>query len=311
MNPRIVAVVACALGVVWWRAPAGAQVDVEASLQRYDYLLYEPLLLEVSVTNRSARPVKLESRDGKPWLQIMVAKVSGEIVPPRRQFEADPLELEAGKSVTRVVNLAELFFLEENSRCEVSVKLVMPSGQEKRIGNVKFFVGKGVTVWEETVGVLVAAEQTVEAAKPAEAAAKAEEPRPGPKYSFVRNHGVLQKPAASAAVKEEQRTYSLIRFATQGDNNFLYLRVSDPDSGIIYGCYPLGKVLPFYKPQARLDNDRNLHVLFQTGARLHVYYRVSPQARVLERADVTSHLSTPALERREDGFVFLSGGERR
>jgi hypothetical protein len=329
------------VGATRWVDAVAAQVDVSATLARYDYLQYEPLLMEVTITNRSARKVRLENRDDKPWLQLMVTKASGEIVQPRQPMDTSPLEIEAGKSVARTVNLSEMFFLAENSRYAVFVKLVEPSGQEKRIGNGKFFVGKGVTVWEQTTGVLIPAGEKAGREKPEPSKAETkpaieERPKYGfvrqhgvlqqspkledppvdlkerSKFEFVRNHGVLNNPDEKQVdAKEETRHYALIRFATQGDNNFLYVRITDPDQGIVYGCYPLGKGLPFYKPQSQLDKDGVLHVLFQKGSRLFDYYRISPNAKVLERAEVTNMTSPPTLERSDDGLVFLRGGERR
>lgn len=349
MKNRVGVLLAAALfGSTIGVGTVSAQVEVNASLERYDYLQYEPLLMEVTITNRSARTVKLEDRDGKPWLQLMVTKTSGEVIQPRKQMDTSPLEIEAGKSVARTVNLAEMFFLEENARYEAFVKLIQPSGQEKRIGNGKFFISRGVIVWEQTIGVLVPKQEepTPEPPKeegklvadtkpkfgfvrkhgvlndeqkkeetPVETPKPVEKPldiRERPKFGFVRNHGVLQNPDEKATdAKEETRHFALIRFATQGDNNFLYVRVSDPDHGIIYGCYPLGKAIPFYKPQTRLDKEGNLHVLFQKGARIFDYYRINPNAKVLERSEVTNMTSPPNLERTDDGIVFLRGGERR
>ncbi|GEM_PF-3009873 len=339
---------AALIGTTIWAGGVSAQVDINAFLERYDYLQYEPLLMEISIINRSARTVKLESRDGKPWLQLMVAKTSGEIIQPRRQMDEAALEIEAGKTVARTVNLAEMFLLEENARYEVFVKLIQASGQEKRIGNAKFFIGRGVVVWDQTTGVVIPPAQQDENAKaepPTEETKPAAEAKPKfgfvrnhgalqkgdeqaveapkqdeppvevkerPQFGFVRNHGILQNPdEKSQEGKEETRHYALIRFATQGDNNFLYVRVTDPDKGIVYGCYPLGKGLPFYKPQVRLDKDGVLHVLFQKGSRLFDYYRINPNAKVLERAEVTNMISPPMLERNDDGFVFLRGGERK
>jgi hypothetical protein len=72
----------------------------------------------------------------------------------------------------------------------------------------------------------------------------------------------------------------------------------------------LGSLVSFSRPEAQIDKESNLHVLFQTGARSFNYSMVSPDGilRVRQTHDYTG--TRPALKI-NDGRIRVSGGMRR
>lgn len=279
-----------------------AQLTISVGLNRHEFLQAEPVMLEVDITNNSARPIKLEEKNGKQWLQIMVTKPSGEMVVATGALLPEPLAIENGQSVARRFNLTQLFQISVVGKYEVHAKLVSPGGTEFHAASRKFSVWDGVILWQETAGVLVPSK---DAKVPAEKSTDKSNP-----YDFVRKHGAQQPDEPPANAEEQSRTYSLIQF-THNSANFLYLRVEDKSKNIVYGVFPLGDYLPFVKPQAQLDKKKDLHVLFQTGSRLFTYLRVDPSAHVTESFDLTNFNSSPKFTKTEDGRVIINGGERK
>ncbi len=108
----------------------------------------------------------------------------------------------------------------------------------------------------------------------------------------------------------ETRRYALIQA-----NNFkrlmLYLRLTDPLDQKVFRMLALGQLVSFSRPEAQVDKESNLHVLFQTGARAFLYYRISPQGTVLLRQTHEYGATRPVLKNNEEGKIFVSGGVRR
>jgi hypothetical protein len=257
---------------------AWAQLSVSCRLARGEFMLYEPVEVEVAISNYSARPVSLEAREGKPWLQVMVAKPNGELLPVTGELQPEVATIASGQTVARRFNLLQLFQVGAPGKYVVHVRVTAPDGREFQVQPQQFLVANGVVLWEDTVGIEVPPKD------PADPAQKSE---------------------------EQYRTYSLLQFTAQRGRNFLYVQVEDKTKETIYGVFSLGTYLPFVKPQARTDKARNLHLLFQSGSRLFNYVKISPDARITEQFALSNILSSPNLAPTEDGQIIVSGGERQ
>ncbi len=65
---------------------------------------------------------------------------------------------------------------------------------------------------------------------------------------------------------DEYRTYSLVA-RSSAQEELLHICVKDEAHQVIYGLIPLGGFLSLTPPQARVDREGQLHVLYQTGPR--------------------------------------------
>lgn len=108
--------------------------------------------------------------------------------------------------------------------------------------------------------------------------------------------------------EDEYRTYSLI--ARRGDKeDLLHICVKDEPHQLVYGVIGLGGYIPLAEPEARVDRNGHLHVLYPGGPRAYGYVHVDPQARIIERAVYADRSSKPRLVI-NDGAVSVRGGEQ-
>jgi hypothetical protein len=107
---------------------------------------------------------------------------------------------------------------------------------------------------------------------------------------------------------EEYRTFALI--AHRGPReDALYVSVKDDVHGVVYSLVPLGGFLSTQPPEVRLDNNGNLHVLFQNSPRSFGYVMVDSSARPSGRAAYSDFTSRPKLTV-NTGEVSVTGGEQ-
>jgi len=105
---------------------------------------------------------------------------------------------------------------------------------------------------------------------------------------------------------DEHRTYSLTVGRT-GRDEVLHVCVRDEPKGLVYGLIALGKLLPLVPPEARIDREGNLHVLYQGAPHSFGYVRVDPLAKVIDRMVYSDVASMPRLTV-DGGTVAVRGG---
>jgi hypothetical protein len=88
---------------------------------------------------------------------------------------------------------------------------------------------------------------------------------------------------------------------------YLYVRLTDAEEHRVFRVLPIGRLLSFSRPEAQIDRQSNLHVLFQTGPRAFTYCVVSPTSR--QRYDYSQ--TRPVLKGDGAGNITVSGGLRQ
>ena len=108
--------------------------------------------------------------------------------------------------------------------------------------------------------------------------------------------------------RDEYRNYALV---TRRDGNveLLFAAVREDAAQATYSLVPFGELLPTDKPQARLDKQGHLHVLFQNGARSFGYVHIDPAAKVQALAAYSNFDTWPELTEK-DGVISVVGGEQ-
>jgi hypothetical protein len=91
----------------------------------------------------------------------------------------------------------------------------------------------------------------------------------------------------------------------------LYARITDDSENRVYRVFPLGPLVSFSRPEAQIDKESNLHVLFQSGARSFYYHVISPAGQVMRHETYEYSASRPVLKGSDDGKIFVSGGARK
>lgn len=152
MGARFFAVVA-ALSLLC-AAPLRAQVKVDIEFRRTLYMMYEPLICTVVITNMSSRTLDLADSGRDKWFGIQVESVDGRPIPPTNSdYQNEPIQLEPGKKLVRRINLTPLFPFEFGT---YRVQATIYSAQLRKFfssPHLNVEITEGRKIFEETVGV--------------------------------------------------------------------------------------------------------------------------------------------------------------
>ncbi len=115
-------------------------------------------------------------------------------------------------------------------------------------------------------------------------------------------------PAASGL--PEIRRYTLQQ-ATFKKQLRLYLRISDAEDRHVFKVLPLGSMVSFSRPEAQLDGNSDLSVIFQTGARSFLFHIIRSNGDIAVRQTYDYTATRPMLKLNDEGRIYVSGGVRR
>lgn len=133
---------------------ASAQVTVDISLKRTLYMLYEPLVVRVSITNMSGRPLELGDTARDKWFGFQIETVDGRPVPPRdAAYSNEPVTLEPGKKLVRSINLTPLFPFEFGTYRVQATVFSKDLGRYFSSPTLNVEITEGRQIFEQTVGV--------------------------------------------------------------------------------------------------------------------------------------------------------------
>ena len=247
---------------------ARAQIQVELSFKRLQYIAYEPILATVRIANNSGRDIDLHDDSGQHWFGFEINAGEGRLVTPLRPDAGEPpLHIESGQTVIRKVNLTSQYPVHELGTYHVRANVFFPDLNKFFYSTTKVVqVGDARPVWQKTVGV------------------------PG----GMPNAG-------------EARSYSLLsnRFL---DHTSLYIRVENRETGAVYATYSLGRIIANEDPQAEIDRANQLHVLHCAAPRTWAYSHVGLNGELLAHSTFLETKSRPRLRHAADGTIAVSGG---
>src|SRR5437588_11947196 len=87
-------------------ATAHAQIQVELTFKRVQYIAHEPILATVRIANNSGRDIDLRDDSGQHWFGFEINAGEGRLLAPLRSDTGEPaLHVEIGQTVTRKINL--------------------------------------------------------------------------------------------------------------------------------------------------------------------------------------------------------------
>jgi len=136
-------------------ATAQAQIQVDLSFKRLQYIAHEPILATVRIANNSGRDIDLHDDSGQHWFGFEVNAAEGRLLAPLAQAEPEPpLHVEAGKTVTRKVNLGSLYPVHDFGAYHVRANIYFPDLNKFFYSATKLFqVTDARPIWQKTVGV--------------------------------------------------------------------------------------------------------------------------------------------------------------
>ncbi len=134
---------------------ASGQISVDLHFNRTGFLRYEPILATIGITNLSGRDIVLEDGSSQ-WFGFEINEQSGSLaVGPRNPFyKLEPLEIKAGASLKRTVNLNTLFPINELGRYRVKGVIYFKE-LDRYFGSKPAFLDifDGQVMWRQNVGV--------------------------------------------------------------------------------------------------------------------------------------------------------------
>ncbi len=108
----------------------------------------------------------------------------------------------------------------------------------------------------------------------------------------------------------EARKYALVQSMYQKRLQ-LYLRISDITENITHKVIPLGPLVSFARPEAQIDAQSRVHVVFQNGGRLFIYHLIKPSGAVELRQFYDYTATRPRLSIDRKGVISVVGGQVR
>lgn len=158
VRPRLAAgwfclLLACA-GVFGARQ-AAAQIQVEVSLARRTYMLYEPLVATVTLTNQAGRDVTFEDLPGKQWFNVEITTLDGQVLQPYDpNYKLHSLTVPAGQTLKRKIDLSPLFPIRGIGTHRMRANVYL-ADSDKFYGSsyATFDIAEGQMIWSQEVGV--------------------------------------------------------------------------------------------------------------------------------------------------------------
>jgi hypothetical protein len=141
--------------IVFLAATARGQIQVELRFPRLQYIAHEPILALVKIANFSGRDIDLRDDDGHRWFGFEINSGEGRLLAPLSQSAPEPaLHIEAGKTVTRKINLTPLFPVHDFGSYHVRANIFFPDLNKFFYSATKVFqVTEARSIWQKTVGI--------------------------------------------------------------------------------------------------------------------------------------------------------------
>ena len=109
----------------------------------------------------------------------------------------------------------------------------------------------------------------------------------------------------------EVRKYTLEQANYLRSQLRLYVQLSDGEEQRIFHTEALGAMVSFSAPEAQIDRNSQLHVLWQAGAQAFTYCLVGPDGKVIRRDTYDNFGGRPRMSVNQNGEVVIIGGTRR
>jgi hypothetical protein len=134
---------------------AQAQIQVELKFKRLQYIAHEPVMATVKITNLAGRDIDLHDENGRRWFGFEVNARESRLLPPLKQNNPEPaLHIEAGKTVTRKINLTLLFPVQDFGAYHVRANVYFADLNKFFYSQTKVFqVADARPIWQKTVGI--------------------------------------------------------------------------------------------------------------------------------------------------------------
>ena len=135
-------------------ASAYGQLATNLQFSKTQHVVGEPVLATITITNHVGRELILQGDTRMPWLDIVVKNTRGEPLSPQGRSAFGAVKIGPGQSMSRQVNLRDLFPLFDPGSYSAYALIRMPgSGEVTSTNRVLFNLDPGRLYWSQKVGV--------------------------------------------------------------------------------------------------------------------------------------------------------------
>jgi len=161
MQPRRFAVVYVFMRLRWpmfclglAASTAVAQIQVELKFPRLQYIAYEPVVANLTITNLAGRDVDLRDNGNQAWFGFEVTGADGQSIPQISKVSTEALNIATGKRVTRKINLTPVYGVHDFGTYRVRAHIYFADLNKFFYSATKVFeVSDARPIWQKTVGV--------------------------------------------------------------------------------------------------------------------------------------------------------------
>lgn len=252
-------------------AGAHAQLSVNLEVKRRNFVRYEPILITVSITNLAGRDLVLE--DGaSPWFGFTVFYGDAQTVISPRNPD---------------------YHLDP-------IDLKLGETVKRTINLIDLYPISELGFYRVRANIYSAAHDKYFSTRTANL--DIEDGR----TIWKQVVGVPETFPNSGAMHE----FRLIS-AIGGSHNYLYARITEPDSGKVFGCYRLGPLIDNTQPDIQFDTTNTLHVLLLIAPKTYTLTQIGVNGQVYGQWTYDAPKFKPALRRDGSGNLEIVGATRR
>jgi len=140
------------LGLV--ASSAIAQIQIEIKLPRLQYVAYEPIVANLTLTNLAGRDVDLRDNGSQPWFGFEITDGEGRSISQVSGADNEPLRVAAGQRVTRKIDLTRLYGVHDFGTYRVRAHIYLADLNKFFYSPTKVVeVADAHLIWQKTVGV--------------------------------------------------------------------------------------------------------------------------------------------------------------
>jgi hypothetical protein len=135
-------------------ATARAQVEVRLTMERNNFVAGESIPVSVSVTNRSGQDIVFQGSSRVGWLDLMVNTLSGNPLTPVGQPAFGAVKIPLGQTMSRTVDLAQLYPLQTVANYSVYASVRLPGQGNNGVtsNRLVFNVNSARPYWAQKIG---------------------------------------------------------------------------------------------------------------------------------------------------------------
>ena len=249
---------------------ASAQLEVGLEMKRNIFMRGEPIEATVTIRNLAGKDVVLRDAEGSQWFGFEIMKGSDTPI--------GPLEADYKNDPQIVLNGGSI-------RRTVNLLRLYP------ISDYGTYTVRAAIFFHETGKFITSAPLRVDISE-------------GRKL-WTQTVGV---PGAKEGAGD-YHVVSLLSFQ-QPKEMTLYARVEDEKTGVVFGTYPLGRLLGGTTPGHEFDPENTLHVFHMVGPGQYYLSKIGVNGEWLGQTVWQAPKGRAAVRRKEDGRMVIVGATR-